>query len=485
MNKNHVDSGFIAANGAAATPSANDLLVADIERIVGSARVDASEGGRSAMACDHWPVALKTRQAGENPWLPDVVVSVNSVAEVSRLLARANALGVPVTARGLGSSVVGAPLAERGGIVLDMSGMDGRIEIDEFGCTVTADAGICGGALEAALNDRGMTLRFSPQSLHRSTIGGWVATGATGQFSSRYGGIEDALVAVEAVLADGTVVATSAQPRASVGPGLRSLFIGSEGCLGILTRVTLRIYPLPEAELFRTLDFPDVESGLRSMRDIMASGLRPFLLRLYDLDEARHAMKDPEQPSPVMFLGSDGIATVAEAEMDAALRIAARHGGRLSPHPGAEAWMGRRFDFSAIEDVLGKPGGVAETIEVSHGWSGIGNTYAVLKERLSGVSREVLGHFSHSYVNGVSLYMILVSEEEDLPSARSAIDRIWKISMETALETGAAIAHHHGAGIARSPFVGRYLGAGHEVLGRVKQALDPGRILNPGKLGLG
>ncbi len=458
--------------------------MADLTTLIkDTSRVSNAEADILAHCYDCWPVAVKDRQAGESNHRPDVVVSVVSTAEVSAVLKFANDRGIAVTAWGLGSSVVGSPLAERGGITLDTSKMNQLITIDTKNNVVTAEAGMQGGELETLLNAQGMTMNFSPQSLHRSSIGGWVATRATGQFSSRYGGIEDALVAIEVVLADGTIVETLELPRYSVGADLKSVFIGSEGSFGVVTRVTMRIYPVSEAQAFSTIDFPDVTSGVDAMREIMAKGLRPFLLRFYDLDEARFAMHDKAYPTPVMFVGCDGIDSVAQAELAACRDIAVRNGGTVSELKGTEAWMGRRFDFSAIEKVLDQPGGVAETIEISNDWEGIKNTYAVLKERLGHESANVLGHFSHAYVNGVSLYMILVSEEPDLAASRVRINNIWTVAMEGALETGASIAHHHGAGMARAPYVRRALGSGHEVLSRLKTALDPKGILNPGKLG--
>jgi len=464
-----------------------DISVDEISTLlVDARRASTLESDILQHSYDAWPVMVKARQAGENKYRPDVVVNVVSTDEISIVLKYANDKAVPITAWGLGSSVVGSPLAEFGGISLDTSKMNKLIKIDKLNNTVTAEAGMQGGELESLLQAEGMTMNFSPQSLHRSSIGGWVATRATGQFSSRYGGIEDALVAIEVVLADGTIIETLQLPRMAVGTDIKSIFIGSEGCFGVVSKVTLRIYPKAETQLFKTIDFPDVQSGVAAMRDIMGSGLRPFLLRFYDLEEARFAMHDSAYLTPVMFLGCDGLTTVATAELEACIQIAEKYGGSISPIKGTEAWMERRFDFSAIENVLDTPGGVAETIEVSHNWQGIEKTHSVLKQRLGKESANVLGHFSHAYVNGVSLYMILVSEEESLEASRDRLNRIWKVSMETAIETGASISHHHGAGLARAPYVRQSLGSGHQILTRLKTILDPKGILNPGnKLGFG
>ena len=146
--------------------------------------------------------------------------------------------------------------------------------------------------------------------------------------------------------------------------------------------------------------------------------------------------------------------------------------------------MGRRFDFSTVENLLAEPGGVAETIEVAHFWDGIEPTYRALKKALSPLADQVLGHFSHAYPQGTSLYIILLGRAPDAGAAEARLTQIWRVAMEVALSEGAAISHHHGVGLARLPYIRRNLGSSMEVLERVKTALDPAGIMSPGKLDL-
>jgi alkyldihydroxyacetonephosphate synthase len=333
-----------------------------------------------------------------------------------------------------------------------------------------------------------LTLNHSPQSLDRSTVGGWVATRATGQFSSRWGGIEDLVVSLTAVLSSGEVVETLFAPRAAAGPDLRQLFLGGEGAFGVVTDVTLKIAPLATTRCFETLVFPTVSSGLAAMRKIMQAGLRPFLLRFYDQDESRFAMHDPGFVGNAMFLGCEAISSAAtavvEAEQAACVALCEAEGARRLGPAGATAWMGRRFDFSTVENLLAEPGGAAETIEVAHFWSEIENTYAALKAELAPYADHVLGHFSHAYPHGVSLYVILLGRAADAEAAEQRLTTIWERAMRVALREGAALSHHHGIGLARSPYMAEALGVGHTLLGRVKRALDPPGILGQGKLGL-
>lgn len=432
---------------------------------------------------DAWAVTAKGLLRGEDPYRPDAVVRVTAESQVEVALAWARRAGVPVTTRGLGSGVTGAATPLRGGIVLDLSGLAGPIDLDETDLTVTALAGTRGSDLESQLHERGYTLAHSPQSLELSSVGGWLATNATGQFSSRYGGIEDLVVGFAAALPTGESVDLAGTPRAPVGPDLRRLFLGAEGTLGVVTRVTLKVVPIPEERVVEALALPDVAAGIDAMRAITRAGLRPFLVRCYDPAETAFVLGDSSASGCALFLGCEGLRDVARAEQDAAVRLAVERGGRrLGPHP-VERWLEHRFDYAALEEVLRRPGGVAETIEVAHFWSGVGALYDELTSALAPLAT-VLGHFSHVYPQGTSLYLILLGEEADAAAAEERLREIWDTAMRVCLRHGAAIAHHHGVGLARLPYLREALGQSMAVLERVKSALDPDGILNPGKLGL-
>ena len=309
-------------------------------------------------AFDWWPVASALKKQGKNIYKPDVIVFPKNQEEVSRILKWANDKIIPVTPWGAGSSVVGGPLATTGGILMDVSSMRSIVAIDEKSMHVKVEAGIIGGDLEDYLNNKGYTLNHSPQSLHRSTVGGWVATRASGQFSSKYGNIEDLCVGLRATLPDGSEIISDSAPRMAVGPDLKNIIIGSEGSLGVITEVTMRIFQIAEKRLFETFIFPHLNSGILAIKAIMGNGLRPFLLRLYDVSEAKHAMKDNNFSHPVLFVGTEGMRIVAETELNACSDIIANFEGKSIGSLGAAAWMERRFDFSTIENVLAKPEGM-------------------------------------------------------------------------------------------------------------------------------
>lgn len=455
-----------------------------LKTVIGPEKITVDAAAIAQHSYDVWPVAAKWKGQGKQPYKPEVVVRPTSAKEVSDVLKWASASRVAVTPWGLGSGVTGAAIPSRGGISLDVSGMKQVIALDETNLMVKVQGGKLGLELENELNERGYTLNHSPQSLDRSSVAGWVATRAIGQFSSRYGGIEDLAVAFTAVLPTGEIIETKFAPRAAVGPDLRHVFMGSEGTMGVITDVTLKIFPLAEHRIFEALRFDSVEAGATVMRQFMRVGLRPFLVRFYDVDEAKHAMQDKSFDSCVMFLGFEGVKGVAEAEYNAVMDICAAHGGQKIGPAAVEAWMRRRFDFSTVENLLSEPGGLAETIEISHFWDGILDTYYQLKKALAPYADEVLGHFSHVYPQGTSLYVILLGRVESDAVAEANILKIWETAMNICLETGAAISHHHGVGMARAPYIRADLASSALVLDKVKTAIDPAGVMNPGKLGL-
>ena len=429
-------------------------------------------------------MATKWKNQGKRLYGPDVVIEAKTTEKVSSILKWANENKVPVTPWGGGSSVTGQGLATKGGIVLDTTAMNQIIALDEDALMVKVESGMFGHHLEKELNDRGYTLNHSPQSLDRSTVGGWLATRAMGQLSSRYGGIEDLVVTFTVVLPTGEVVETMNVPRAAVGPDLRHVFMGAEGTMGLITDVTLKIFPVAENLILEAVTFDSVEAGVKVMRLIMRRGLKPSLVRYYDFDEARHAMQDKSFDKCVMFLGFEGVESVAKAEYEAVMDLCSAEGGvKIGAQP-VEGWRKRRYDFSTVENLLNEPGGLAETIEIAHFWYGILDTYKELKEALAPYAAEVLGHFSHVYPQGTSLYIILLGKEDDDVTAEQKMIEIWDVAMRISVKTGAAISHHHGSGLARLPYVPDSLGSSLKVLEKVKSAIDPAGIMNPGKLGL-
>ena len=462
-----------------------DRMITELTMTLGREAITTAPAQLDSYSHDTWPGSTVLAKLGRHTWRPEVIVRAHTTEDVQRVVKIAHKWDTALTARGLGSSVTGQPLPLRGGIVIDLSGLVSTPILQRTDGYVTVAAGVRGGDLECWLNERGLTLNHFPQSLARSTVGGWLATRATGQFSSRYGGIENLVVGYRVVLADGAVVDLVQRPRASMGPDLRAIFLGSEGTLGIITEVSLRVFSCPEYRIVEAFSVPTISAGLSVAREIMQRELRPMIVRLYDDDEARHALRDSTFKFPLLFLGHEGIKDVSGAEHHAAADIAGRHGCKsLGPSP-VEDWLARRYDFSTIENLLSQPGGYAETIEVANFWSRVEPMYAELKRVLAPLANEVLGHFSHVYSSGTSLYLIILGTAPDDEGALAQMRLIWNTAMNVVVKHQGELSHHHGTGLVRLPFVRQSLGTGFEILAKIKKSLDPDCTLNPGKLGLG
>lgn len=455
----------------------------EAEAIVGRENISSNPADLLANCRDYWPVNSIWMVEGAVPALPQLVAWPGSTVEVSKLLKLASKLNIPVTPFGEGSGALGGVIPISGGISLDLKKMNRVIAIDQVNMMATVEAGLNGALYEEQLNRAGFTGGHFPQSLRCSTVGGWLACRAAGQFSTRYGKIEDIAVSLEAVVADGTVFNGRSVPRAATGPRIDHLFIGSEGTLGVITTATLRIWPLPEKRHLISYTFDNLATALECIRQVMQTGARPAVVRLYDAQETGNHFPELGDRRCVLILLVEGAEKIvlAEAAMidEAAIAAGAVNSGREH----VEHWLEKRFNIS-VASMLFQKGAVLDTIEVSTNWHNAHSTYLAMQKALMAVEGTILasGHYSHVYPDGAALYMTTVG----FPGSDKIgfYQRIWRAAMGSCLAEGAAIAHHHGIGLHRGLWMKEELGSGLEMLQRIKEALDPGGIMNPGKLGL-
>src|SRR3954462_11511509 len=241
-------------------------LAPALAAVLGADAVHTEDAQLDAYTADtYWP-AIAARAAGTPLGRPDLGAVPRSEEDVAAALRVAASHEVPVVAWGGGSGTQGGAVAVNGGLVIDLRGLDRIVDIDERSLTVTAQAGVNGNALERALNERGLMLPHYPASSEWATVGGYVAARGSGVLSTRYGKIEDLVLSLRVPLAGGALIETVAVPRHAVGPDLTQLFVGSEGTLGIITRATLEVAPLPAQRRFVTLAFPDVVAGVSAFR---------------------------------------------------------------------------------------------------------------------------------------------------------------------------------------------------------------------------
>ncbi len=466
-----------------------DALVAALESDGVPVAVDAAT--RSELARDWWPLSIGWVARGAVPALPAVVARPSAASQVADVLRRCNEAKVPVTPTAGGSGVCGGSIPVFGGVSLDLTALVGVRNLDESSLLADVGAGTFGPDLEAALGSSGAGYTFGhwPQSMDISTVGGWVACRGAGQYSTRYGKIEDLVQGLEVVLADGTVLRTEgAAPRVATGPNLTQLFLGSEGTLGVVTEARLRISAKPTAEARRAFSFGSFAQGLDASRRMLRRGATPAVVRLYDQTESR---RNFDQHCCVMILFDEADPVVLEATMAICDEVCAGT-DRLDDELVAR-WLRERNDTSALGP-LWKADIVVDTIEIAGRWS----VLAQLAEDVVGALRGIDGtlaasvHESHAYRDGACLYFTFAGRRSNDQGAaddeaswqESYYRRAWDAATACVIGHGAAISHHHGIGLNRGRFLADALGPAFGVLQSVKRALDPAGILNPGKLGL-
>ncbi len=433
---------------------------------------------------DWWPVALHWALAGEVPQRAACVVRPTSTDEVADVLRSCHEHGIPVTPAGGRSGVCGAAVPVFGGVVLDLTGLAGIEEVDAISGIVAVRAGTFGPDLEDHLRSRhGLTVGHFPQSFDLATVGGWIGSRGAGQYSTRYGKIEDMVVGLEAVLADGRIVCTGGAPAAAAGPDLSQLLIGSEGTLAVITKAWLRTHPVPDHEVRAAYFFGSFTDGLEACRRTLRAGATPAVLRLYDAEESARG-RGGDGSQHLLLALDEGRRQLIEPGMalldDAALDV----GGVVAPSSLVDDWLEHRNDTSALQ-TLTRKGFVVDTMEIAAPWSALAEIFDATRTALLAVpsARAATCHLSHSYIDGACLYFTFAATP-DAGDVEDTYRALWDAGQRAVLAAGGNLSHHHGVGINRSRFVREALGDGLDMLTSIKRALDPKGILNPGKLGI-
>ncbi len=463
--------------GAASSLATKELLE-DLERV--SVAFDVDDSSRADHGRDWWPLTIPDVAAGHVPRWPGVVVRPSTSGEVARVLEIASKHGVPVTAQGGRSSVVGGAVGPERSIALDLTGLNRILGIDAVSGTVSVEAGVFGPDLELAVAEQGFTVGHFPQSFALATVGGWIACRGAGQYSNRYGKIEDIVRGLDVVLANGTMIEVGGRaPRQAVGPDLVQLFVGSEGALGVITRATLVLHPRPASEQRAAYGFADFDAGLEACRAIMQRDARPAVLRLYDETESKRSF---DLDTCVLIVLDEGDRLL----VDATMRIVADEcAAAMSLDAELVAtWLEHRNDVGALAP-LWERGYVVDTIEVAGTWSTLSPMRRSVLRALHELPDIAVAsvHQSHAYLDGACLYFTFAARPE--VDATGLYRRAWDSVTRTVLEHGGAISHHHGIGRNRARFLPDALGTGFGVLEELKRQLDPLNIMNPGVLGLG
>lgn len=451
---------------------------------------------------------LELRQGGRIT-APDGVVYPESEAEILEVLTRCRKERIAVVPFGGGTSVVGGvePLKEthRAVLCLDLTRMNRLLDFDARSLTATIEAGARGPEIQKMLEARGATLEHVPQSFEFSTLGGWLATRSAGEFSTRYGKIEDMAVSVTVALPDGVLTTTEVPAHAS-GPELRELFVGGEGVFGIITRAVVRVNTRSGLAWDGSFLFPDFEAGVEALRQMMHQGAVPSLARLLDFQETRFSilagrrsglsqavidlflkLKRFKTTDCLLLLTFEGeSAKLLGATVKYAIRLARRLGGRGLGGAPVRKFYQQRFDLPYLRDELLNLGILVETLETATRWSNLLPLYRAIQSAFDSaqarLGRPILRfcHVSHLYRDGASLYFTFLTAPPDGLAA-------WTLIKDTVTEAivtaGGTVSHHHGVGIDHKRWLPREKGELYvALLRRLKSQVDPDGILNPGKL---
>jgi alkyldihydroxyacetonephosphate synthase len=475
---------------------------------VGEENVFTDDEDRVRHATGRGYVDLARLRNGAPEAAPDAVVMPPDTESLRRVIDVCAAEGIAIVPFGGGTSVVGGvePLRGTHGRVISLDlGALRDVEVDERSLTARLGAGLRGPEAEAALGEHGLTLGHFPQSFEYATVGGFAATRSAGQASSGYGRF-DALVSSVRLLAPAGELSTLETPHTAAGPALRELVIGSEGVLGVIPDVTVRVRPAPAVKRYEAWMAESFEAGSEIVRALAQGPGLPEIIRVSDEEETEGtlALSGPRGLSRRLFdrylgvRGRHGGALVIvgfEGEEESVSRRraltvrAVRQGGAAYLGQAAgRAWEHGRFQGPYLRDTLMAMGAMVETLETSHTWSRFGELHAAVADAIrtaleqQGTPGLVFCHLSHAYADGASLYFTFISR-----ARRGAEIEQWAAVKRAACEAivahGGTITHHHAVGRDHAPYMAAEVGVtGLDVLRAVKAQLDPTGIMNPQKL---
>jgi alkyldihydroxyacetonephosphate synthase len=449
-----------------------------------------------------YPDLLRQR-AGDCAGAPDAVLTPRTHDEVRAVLAACAEAGVAVVPFGGGTSVVGGLEPLRGGrdalVSLDLGALDALESLDERSQLAVVGGGMRAVELEARLAERGFTLGHFPQSYEYVSIGGCVATRSAGQASTGYGRIDELVVGARLAAPAGDLD-LRAQPASAAGPELRRLVIGSEGVLGAITRVAVRVRPVPELTRYEGWMFPSFGAGAEVLRRFEQGGFAPDVARLSDEAETRMGLgmagfgglragalraylraRGVAEGALTIVGWAGGEETVRARRAEAVEALRDGGGVALGP-PAGRAWVRSRFHGPYLRDALMDRGVFVETLETATTWAQLFTLYRAVGDALRAHAPLVACHISHLYPTGASLYFTFMARArrgEELAQWAG----VKAAASDAIVASGATITHHHAVGHDHARYLGAEVGdVGLAALRALKRELDPAGVMNPGKL---
>ncbi|MES2464373.1 MAG: FAD-binding oxidoreductase [Armatimonadota bacterium] len=451
--------------------------------LIGEENVKLDMDTRTHASRSWSPLYTKAKMAG-NALVVDAVALPEDTEQVTAVVRWANehkALLVPV---GGGSNIVGnggADSRSAGIVALDLSRLQ-TIRLEEESLLVHVGAGYSLAALEDQLNAHEYTLGFLPQSLHLAAVGGAVASNAIGLFSGRYGRQRDITAGLEVVLPNGSIIRTSPAPGGNAAFDLHDLFIGSEGTLGVITEVALRMRPIPEVRAWTAFTFTSFGDAVDALRLIYRSDARPAAIRLLDTEAAGALLAGDiaATASPLLLLAFEGDELAQTGPYQIAYAVCQKVGGTAHPAEIGEKWFDEersRTDWLAPN---ARPGGLADVFAVSAPWSAIKAVYAAARAAVNPLVTHLDIQITHAYPTGAAVTCRFEAQAEP-PTPEAAAELYGRIAAAvfSAIEAaGGSIAHHYGVGSTRRAFFQQERGPeATAALRALKNAFDPNGVL--------
>jgi alkyldihydroxyacetonephosphate synthase len=487
----------------------SEQTAAALRGIVGAEGVREGHAERVAHAAGKGYPDLVRMRTGQPEGAPDAVVLPGDHAQVRAVIELCARVSVAVVPWGGGTSVVGGVAPLRGEhaavLALDMGRMGEVLDLDRESRTVTVQAGMRAVALERYLAARGLTLGHFPQSYEYVSLGGCAATRSAGQASTGYGRIEQLVLGLRFAAPAGDID-LAAVPASAAGPELRRLLVGSEGTLGVIDELALRVRSAPSERVYEGVFFEDFAAGVQALRALAQQGATPDVARLSDEAETRMSLALAGTgglkgrlgkvylrargygDGCLAILGFEGEGKEIARRRSQALQIARREGGLVVGRSPGEAWRSSRFSAPYLRDELLSWGVMVETLETATQWSNVPALHRAVGTAIAealgagGTPGLVMCHVSHLYETGASLYFTFLARQRE-----GAEIEQWRAVKQAAsraiVRGGGTITHHHAVGRDHAPWLEDELGrTGVAALRALKSELDPAGIMNPGKL---
>ncbi|MEW5888162.1 MAG: FAD-linked oxidase C-terminal domain-containing protein [Pseudomonadota bacterium] len=423
-------------------------------------------------------------ESAHPPALPDGVVFAHSTEEVADTVKLCRIHGVPVIAYGVGSSVEGQVLAVHGGICLDLSQMNRVLAVNQADLDARVQAGVTRKQLNQELHGTGLFFPIDPGA--DATLGGMAATRASGTNAVRYGTMRENVLGATVVLADGRVIKTGTRARkSSAGYDLTRLFVGSEGTLGIITELTVRLYPLPEAVSSAVCAFPDMDEAVAAVIETIQLGVpvaRIELLDRFAIAAVNRHSKTSLKEAPTLFFEFHGSPASVEEQARLVQDIAGGHGGMefqwaTRPEDRSRLWQARHDAYFACLQL--RPGSRSLTTDVCVPISRLAECVSATRADIeaSGFTAPILGH-----VGDGNFHVAILVNPEDAAELERAHELNRRL-VRRALDMEGTCTGEHGVGLGKQEFLPTEHGEGAlDVMRAIKHALDPDNLLNPGKI---